>query len=133
MAAISSRLNWRMGPPGTLESRIPITSPTRASSTHVESGSLAEVQWLPRLRLVGPGRPGRALQSREGRSLTHALPDSHGSGQVSDVVWAGVRAETRGILAGWGAEQAAVFAVELRGAVVADEMSDAGDVAGAGG
>src|SRR4051794_32245523 len=79
----------------------------------------------------GAGTARSAFQSRECRSLTHALPDSHGSGQVSDVVWAGVRAETRGILAGWGAEQAAVFAVELRGAVVADEMSDAGDVAGA--
>ena len=38
--------------------------------------------------------------------------------------------QARGVLARRSAEQAAVFAVELRGAVVADEMPDAGDVTG---
>jgi hypothetical protein len=54
---------------------------------------------------------------------------------VADVVRslrAGGRAEPGGVLAGRGAEQPAVLAVELGGAVVADEVADRGDITGAG-
>jgi hypothetical protein len=53
---------------------------------------------------------------------------------VADVVrflGAGGRAEAGGVLAGRGAEQPAVLAVELGRAVVADEVTDRGDVTGA--
>ena len=43
-----------------------------------------------------------------------------------------VRAEPGGVLAGRGTEQAAVLAVELRGAAVADEVSGTSHVGGPG-
>ncbi|MCU1679344.1 MAG: hypothetical protein JWQ81_83 [Amycolatopsis sp.] len=54
------------------------------------------------------------------------------SGQVLDIARGGVRAQLRGVLAGRGAEHPAVLPVELRGAVVADHVPHAGDIAGVG-
>lgn len=55
-----------------------------------------------------------------------------GQGRRGTSGWEGVRTQAGGVLAGRGAEQAAVLAVELCRTVIAGEMPDPGDVAGVG-
>src|SRR5215467_4112817 len=81
------------------------------------------------------GPPPLSQSSLSTRLRTSFLMSLFGSGQIAGVRGdprADGRAQPGRVLARRGAEQPAVLAVELGGAVVADQVPDRGHVAGAG-